>query len=173
MINRILIRIKVVQLLYSHLLIERRFSLESQPTPPTKEKRFAYNLYLDLLYLLVRIADKAAGRSGSPLSENPFIKNLRNEEKIRSLAIKYQQEPFPFESVVDQLAEKVKESNIAKNLKRKDSSDFSAERVVWRDIYTTIIAPDSTLAALIARLPNYSMRAEERAKEMIETTFTS
>ncbi len=173
MINRILIRIKVVQLLYSHLLIERRFSLESQPTPPTKEKRFAYNLYLDLLYLLVRIAEKSGGRNGSPLSENPFIKNLRSEEKIRSLTVKYQQEPFPFESVIDQLAEKVKDSNIAKNLKRKDSSNFSAEMVVWRDIYTTIVAPDPTLAALIARQPNYSMRAEERAKEMIEATFTS
>lgn len=173
MINRILIRIKVVQLLYSHLLIERRFSLESQPTPPTKEKRFAYNLYLDQLYLLVRIAEKAAGRSRSPLSENPFIKNLRNEEKIRSLAVKYQQEPFPYEAVVDQLAEKVKESAIVKNLKRKDSNGSGAERVVWRDIYTTIVAPDSTLTAMIARQPNYSMRAEDRAKELIDATFTS
>ena len=48
MINRVLIRIKVIQLLYSYLLIENHFMIESQPSAPTKEKRFAYNLYLDM-----------------------------------------------------------------------------------------------------------------------------
>jgi len=55
MINRVLIRIKVIQLLYSYLLIENHFMIESQPSAPTKEKRFAYNLYLDMLMLMIRI----------------------------------------------------------------------------------------------------------------------
>ena len=46
MINRILIRIKVIQILYSFLLVEKQFTLESNPTAPTKEKRFAYSLNL-------------------------------------------------------------------------------------------------------------------------------
>ncbi len=54
MINRVLIRIKVIQLLYSYLLIENHFMIESQPSAPTKEKRFAYNLYLDMLMLMIR-----------------------------------------------------------------------------------------------------------------------
>ena len=56
MINRVLIRIKVVQLLYSYLLLEKQFLLESQPSSPTKEKRFAYSLYLDFLVLMTRLA---------------------------------------------------------------------------------------------------------------------
>lgn len=62
MINRVLIRIKVVQLLYSYLLIENHFMLESQPSAPTKEKRFAYSLYLDMLMLIVRISDRVEKR---------------------------------------------------------------------------------------------------------------
>ena len=64
MINRVLIRIKVVQLLYSYLLTEKLFTLESQPTPPTKEKRFAYKLYLDMLVLMTRLADNVEQRGG-------------------------------------------------------------------------------------------------------------
>lgn len=57
MINRVLIRIKVVQMLYSYLLTEKLFMIESQPLPPTKEKRFAYKVYLDMLAMMVNIAD--------------------------------------------------------------------------------------------------------------------
>lgn len=63
MINRILIRIKVIQILYSFLLVEKQFTLESNPTAPTKEKRFAYSLYLDMLVLLIRLANR--GRTPS------------------------------------------------------------------------------------------------------------
>ena len=49
MINRILIRIKVVQMLYSYLLTRRDFTLEKAPETASKDKRFAYKLYLDLI----------------------------------------------------------------------------------------------------------------------------
>ena len=56
MINRILIRIKVIQILYSFLLVEKQFSLVTLPETPTKEKRFAYSLYLDKLVLMLKVA---------------------------------------------------------------------------------------------------------------------
>ncbi len=64
---------KVVQLLYSYLLVDDKFRLESQPEAPTKEKRFAYALYLDMLYLMVCIARRLTvrGRPG-PLTESRF-----------------------------------------------------------------------------------------------------
>ncbi|MCH5233475.1 MAG: hypothetical protein J1E78_07525, partial [Muribaculaceae bacterium] len=65
MINRVLIRIKTVQLLYAYLLIEKPFRLESQPSSPTKEKRFAYSLYLDMNYLMLKIAENVAAPNKS------------------------------------------------------------------------------------------------------------
>ena len=77
MINRVLIRIKVVQLLYSYLLLEKQFLLESQPSSPTKEKRFAYSLYLDFLVLMTRLAKDVEKRGGErPLMDNRFISNV-------------------------------------------------------------------------------------------------
>ena len=80
MINRVLIRIKVVQMLYSYLLTEKLFMIESQPTPPTKEKRFAYKVYLDMLAMMVNIAGIVELKGGyKPLLNNRFIKMIAND----------------------------------------------------------------------------------------------
>ena len=53
MINRILIRIKVVQMLYSYLLTRKEFKIESAPESVSRDKRYGYALYLDLLLLIL------------------------------------------------------------------------------------------------------------------------
>ena len=52
MINRILIRIKVVQILYSYLLSHTEFKIEVAPTDASRDRRFAYAVYLDMLMLI-------------------------------------------------------------------------------------------------------------------------
>ena len=53
MINRILIRMKVVQMLYSYLLTRSDFNVLPAPDAPSRDKRYAYSLYCDLLLLLI------------------------------------------------------------------------------------------------------------------------
>ena len=85
MINRILIRIKVIQILYSFLLVEKQFSLVTLPETPTKEKRFAYSLYLDTLVLMLKVAESIGRRGGDkPLEETRFInRSLRGIAWLR------------------------------------------------------------------------------------------
>ncbi|MDE6339239.1 MAG: hypothetical protein K2K97_05575, partial [Muribaculaceae bacterium] len=116
MINRILIRIKVIQILYSYLLVEKQFSLPTLPAAPTKEKRFAYSLYLDLLVLILKVSESIGRRGGDrPLEDTRFIKRLRTDDTLKSQLAKYRMSPFPFEGVVDSLAEKIKDSGVYKN----------------------------------------------------------
>lgn len=176
MINRVLIRIKVVQLLYSYLLTEKLFTLESQPTPPTKEKRFAYRLYIDVLTLMSRIADSVQQRGGHrPLADNRFIRNVLADEKIKSQIAKSRLEPTPLDSeaLVQRLAEAVKESAVYKTYVKNASTDMAADLKVWREIFNLIIVPDTQLAKIYAELPNYSLRGVERMQELMETTFTN
>ncbi len=58
MINRSLIRIKTVQILYSYLLTRSDFKLEAAPVPgeSSRDKRFAYSVYLDLIVLLLKLS---------------------------------------------------------------------------------------------------------------------
>ena len=170
MINRVLIRIKVVQLLYSYLLTDNRFMLESQPLAPTKEKRFAYNLYLDMLMLMIRISQKIEKRGGYlPLHDTRFIKKILADDKVKSLQMKFRQNEFPFERLVDGLAEKVKESGIYKNFQKKN--DDAEDDQIWERIFNLILYVDTALNALISKRENFTLRGVERMKEMMTETF--
>lgn len=174
MINRVLIRIKVVQLLYSYLLLEKQFLLESQPSSPTKEKRFAYSLYLDFLVLLVRLADRVEKRGGEkPLQDNRFIANVLSDDKIKSLLARYRMETFPMEGIEETLIQAVKDSGIYKLYCKKENRTPADEVTVWREIFNQLIAPDGTVGALASQRENYTLRGYERARELMETTFTN
>lgn len=174
MINRVLIRIKVIQLLYSYLLTENQFMLESQPSAPTKEKRFAFNLYLDTLALMVGIADKVERRGlGNPLSNTRFITKIKGDEKVRTLLNRYRMEHFPFEDAVAPLAETVKESAIFKRfIKQLDNAD-SVSDSVWEEIFNVIIAPSEIYNSLIEKRENYTFRGVDRMKGMMQNTFVN
>lgn len=170
MINRVLIRIKVVQLLYSFLLTDNRFMLESQPLSPTKEKRFAYNLYLDMLILMIRVSQRIEKRGGYlPLHDTRFIKKILADEKIKSLQMRFRQDQFPFERLVDSLAEEVKESGIYKNFQK--SSSEAEDDQVWERIFNLILYVNPALNAAIAKRENFTLRGVERMKEMMTETF--
>lgn len=175
MINRILIRIKVIQILYSFLLMEKHFSLEAMAENPTKEKRYAYSLYLDLLVLMIKISESITQRGGyQPLVNTRFIKRLKSEDAVSSLLAKYRVQPFLFAGIVDSLATKVKESGIYKNY-LKDFKDGKPEADVslWSDIYNILIYPDSGLNALITRMPGYTISGAERARDLLNSTFSN
>ena len=176
MINRILIRVKAVQTLYSYLLVEKDFALEPQPSSPTKEKRFAYSLYLDMLMLMSDIARDIERRGGGrPLYDNRFMRGVLADDRMRSLTLKYSSQPFQLRPAVDGLVEKVKASAIYKNyLKDKDREEsLNADVDVWRDIFNIIIAKDPELAAVMARRENYSLRGVDRAIELMDATFVN
>ncbi len=173
MINRILIRIKVIQILYSFLLMEKHFSLEQLAAAPTKEKRFAYSLYLDLLVMMVKISESITQRGGyQPLANTRFIKRLRSEDAVGSLLAKYRTNAYPFAGLIDTLAEKVKESGIYKNfLKDFKDGKTEADTTLWRDLYNILFYSDSGLNAVIARMPGYTIGGVERTRDLMNSTF--
>lgn len=172
MINRVLIRIKVIQLLYSYLLIENHFMLESQPSSPTKEKRFAYNLYLDLLMMMVRISDRIKESGGfCPLSDTRFIKKILADDKIKSLQMKYRQEDFPLQAAENVLADEIKESGLYKNYVKDLKSKNVEDDQIWEKIVNMIIFPDTYLNSSISNRMSFTLRGVERTKKLMEETF--
>lgn len=171
MINRVLIRIKVVQLLYSYLLTENHFAIESQPSAPTKEKRFAYNLYLDILMLMVRISNRIEKRGGyKPLADARFIKKILADDKMKSVELRYNHENFPLAGVVAQLSEKIEESALYKNYV-KDLGSGKEDDQIWEHIMNMIVLPDVILGKLISTRENYTMGGFERMKGILADTF--
>ena len=56
MINRVLIRIKVVQMLYSYLLTQSEFRIINDPVGESRDQRYAHRLYLDTLLLILELS---------------------------------------------------------------------------------------------------------------------
>ncbi len=175
MINRILIRMKVIQILYSFLLVEKQFTLESNPTAPTKEKRFAYSLYLDMLVLLIRLANAVERRPGdTPLATTRFISRLMLDDTVKSLMSKYSHEPFPYAGLVAPLADKLRESAIFKKYLKDSGNDVgSGEEHLWRDIFNLVVMTDPDVGAVTARRQNYTLKGVERMHDMMNRTFVN
>lgn len=175
MINRTLIRIKVIQVLYSYLLVEKQFTLPTLPESPTKEKRFAYSLYMDLLVLMLKVAESIGRRGGiRPLEDTRFIKRIKSDDSIKSLLAKYRMSPYPFEGVVETLAEKVKDSGLYKNyLKDLKENKIGVDTSIWSDICKLIILPDPAVNRIIAQRENFTLKAVDSAHAILEETFTN
>lgn len=69
MINRILIRIKVIQMLYSFMLTRSDFRIQEAPVKKSRDSKFAYEMYLDTLLLILKLS----GRKISPKDEIPNL----------------------------------------------------------------------------------------------------
>ena len=171
MINRVLIRMKTVQLLYSYMLVEKPFSLESQPSSPTKEKRFAYRLYLDMIYLIDRLALKITGKNKTlPLSNTRFVLRTESDEHIKSLKVKYNEEPFPFSEVEGALAENIKDSLLFRDFEKKKGEGILQENF-WEEVFNAIIIVDPGVNEVIQKIPGYSLSGVDKMKEMMALTF--
>lgn len=169
MINRVLIRIKVVQLLYSYFLVQNKFTVQSSPSAPTKEKRFAYTLYLDYLYLMMDIAESINQRTkNSPLYETRFIQRIIADKIMRSVASRYFGGRFPLGQCTDELCERIKNSAIYKNFLK----DPKADSKIWPELFRHFISVDPTIQSIAESYENYSLRGVDRAKEMIAQTFS-
>ena len=164
---------KTVQLLYSYLLVEKPFSLESQPSSPTKEKRFAYYLYLEMIYLIIRLAHKVKGKNKNyPLQETRFVIRTESEDKMKSLKIKYEGIEFPFSKIEDQLTEAIKDSLLFKEFEKNKQENINSEDF-WENIFKSIIITNPQVNEIIKTLAGYSLSGEERMKLMMETTFSN
>ncbi|MCH5227892.1 MAG: transcription antitermination protein NusB [Muribaculaceae bacterium] len=171
MINRVLIRMKTVQLLYSYLLVEKPFSLESQPSAPTKEKRFAYSLYLDLIYLMDRLAQQVKGKNKSfPLADSRFVLRTEADDRMKSLRIKYAGEPFPFSPAEDNLRDAIKESLLFREYEKNRESNIPSDSF-WENVFKSIILPDPKVNEIIRSLPGYSLSGVDRMKGLMDATF--
>jgi len=174
MINRVLIRIKVIQMLYSYLLIENNFALASQPSNPTKEKRFSYKLYLDTLILFVKLARGIEKRGGvRPLMDNRLVRIVTSDEKITSELLRISSNGYAYETILQTLAKEVKDSGIYKKYVKLENPTLSEDVKFWQDLFELVISRNTEYNAVVSRQVNFTLRGVERMKDLMGDTFRS
>ena len=164
MINRELIRIKLVQVLYSYVQ-------KGSHNPDACEKELllsldkAYDLYNYLLLLMVEVGRMSVRmlevhenrskklKDGTIWShkfvDNRFIIQLESNRQLRDYCSEHELSWADHENFVRNLYNKVEESEYYQNYMASEDSSYEEDREVWRLIYRHLICNNEELSDLL------------------------
>ncbi len=183
MINRILIRMKVVQMLYSYLLTRSDFNVLPVPETRSRDKRYAYKLYCDLLLLLIdQSGFKITNYEGRPRIERAdkkakndysrIAQALASNDDMQNIALSQRSFIEALAPMRLRLDAAVKESSIYKEYSRKKTAPEIGDEVqLWKTIMHTILLRDRELDALIHADEEFTHVGYEQALAMLDDTL--
>ncbi len=165
MINRELIRLKVVQLIYSYYM-NGSGKLDVAEKELFYSLSKSYDLYMYMLELLVdinQIAERAVdtqrsrlrrlGQDATPNTrfiDNRFIQQLSSNHQLLDFRENQKKTWADEEEFVRKLYLQITESDIYKNwMAGKEPTTYEQERQLWRDIYRQIIIDNDDLIQLL------------------------
>lgn len=163
MINRELIRIKVVQLIYAYYQNgNKNIDIAEKELVFSLSK--AYHLYHYLLALMAALSKEArkhydvdvarAERTGEPLPPSKFVDNrfalqLEENTQLREFIGSQRQTWDDDIEFVRKLYAQIIQSQIYADYMQSDDDSYEADREVWRKLYKSLIMENEDLDALI------------------------
>lgn len=163
MINRELIRIKIVQLTYAYYQNGNR-NMDNAEKELLFSLAKAYDLYNYLLALIVSITQEerhrveiAATRASREGTEAPSVRFVNNkfavqleENKQLNLFMESQKRRWEDDmEAVRKLCDQIEQSTIYQEYMASDDDSYEADREVWRKIYRTLIQENPDLDAVL------------------------
>jgi N utilization substance protein B len=181
MINRILIRIKVVQMLYSYLLTKSEFKIDSAPETTSPDKKFAYSVYLDLLLLIAELSGintvntqrKSQFDIEDRLAATKLARALVNEEVLKNAIFKKSTNIEALLPAVQHLHDKIARSTVYKDFKKKRKVSLIDEIDMWDTIVKSIIVKDEEFQSIEKSVAGYSSVGMELAINRVSATLKS
>lgn len=163
MINKELIRIKIVQLTYAYYQNGNR-NMDNAEKELLFSLAKAYDLYNYLLALIVsitqeerhrvEIAANRANREGTETPSSRFVNNKfavqLEENKQLNLFMESQKRRWEDDmEAVRKLCDQIEQSTIYQEYMASDDDSYEADREVWRKIYRTLIQENPDLDAVL------------------------
>ena len=164
MINRVLIRLKIVQIIYAY------YKNSGKTIKATEDEVFfslskAYDLYNYMLLLMVGITHYAADRISflsmkirpTENDKNPnlkfvnnrFIAQLERNEKLVKFAEKSKFNWVDNSDLLRRLLDEIEESDIYKEYMATETSSYEEDKELWRKLYKAFIFDNEELDALL------------------------
>ncbi len=180
MINRILIRTKVVQMLYSYLLTRTDFKILQQPESTSQDAVFAYKVYKDLLLMLVQFTN-AKKTPKMPVAIAVDKKMLRSragatlaaDDTIKGFLFKDDNDLPAIAPEMQRLADNIAQSSVYKDYSKKRSPEISLEVSMWVTVFATIVKRDRAFITIMRSLEGFTNKGYEQGFTLFEKTLTS
>lgn len=183
MVNRILIRIKVVQMLYSYLLTRGEFKIDTPEDTDSKEKKFAYAVYCDLLNLITELSGYTVRRSDGTCNPrvqgaDRFQKNkvgnmLRDNGDLQELTVKGYGNLSVYDNILQQLADKIDTSAAWRDFKKLKANDIDTDVRFWQTVLRTVIVKDPDFIETLRGVAGFSLTALNAGLEHACRTLAS
>lgn len=182
MINRSLIRIKTVQILYSYLLTRSDFRLEPVPDPvkATPDQQFAYSVYLDFIFLLLKLSGlHLEANSGVTVDADPVLKKnrvgkaLRTDPAVQLALENYRNHLAKFDTILPELTAAIAETKLYESFKRKRKLELADDVNFWTTIYATIIRKSKSVERVLRRDAQFSHVGLDAGLNMFVKTLNS
>lgn len=185
MINRILIRIKVVQMLYAYLLTRSEFHIENAPEKNTRDARYAYSLYLDLLLIILQLSGckvKPGNQRGpldtlresNVLAGTALARALSSDISIRELIGKGSPTIDSFDEVLQGIYHKIVASAVYADYRNKKGKKTLAEDVkLWSVLLSTVLAKDPSLLEKARKNEDFTSAGFRQAFVMATETLNN
>lgn len=182
MINRSLIRIKTIQILYSYLLTRSDFTLEAPPAPGegSRDRQFAYSVYLDLLILLLKLSGMPLGL-GSGITPDPdpaFRKNrvgkaLRDDSAVMAVLGRNRERMSKFDSCLPEITAAIAASSVYADYKRKRKLDMSDDVKFWSTVFATTIRKHKGVERVLRRDESFTHLGFDTGVKMFTDTLAT
>ena len=164
MINRVLIRLKIIQIVYAY------YQNDSKNIDSAEKELFfslskAYDLYNYLLMLMVALTNYAQKRidvakaklaptpeelhPNMKFVENKFIAQLEVNKQLMDFIANQKRTWSNDEDFVKALYEKILESDIYKEYMASADTSYESDRELWRKLYKTLVFNNEELDALL------------------------
>ena len=164
MINRVLIRLKIVQIIYAY------YKNSGKTLKATEDEVFfslskAYDLYNYMLLLMVGITHYAADRISflsmkirpTESDRNPnlkFVNNrfalqLENNEQLKKFAEKSKLNWVENSDLLRRMLDKIEESDIYKEYMAAETSSYEEDQELWRKLYKAFVFDNEELDSLL------------------------
>ena len=169
MINREIIRIKIVQLTYAYYQNGNK-NIDSAEKELFFSLSKAYDLYNYLLALIIAVTKEAgrryevalsrAKREGTELPSQKFVFNrfalqLSENKALQDFMETQKTKWEDSEAFLGNLFETIESSQIYKDYMESDEDSYDADRELWRKLYRTFIQENAELDSLLEDLSLY------------------
>ncbi len=166
MINRILIRIKVVQILYSYLLSRSEFKIDAAPQGTSRDRRFAYAVYLDMLCL---IQELSGVRTNNPerrlpaidvhpkLKANRVARALADNPTLKEITYRNISDLNVFGALLQRLSDKITSTSCFTEYAHKRTHTLDDDVRLWTVLLETTVLKDSEVVAALRSNPEFSL----------------
>ena len=177
MINRILIRIKVIQILYSYLLTKGEFKLETLTENLSRDRKYANTIYFDLLLLILKLSGHKIGNNvsitPSLLQNSKIAKLLIANDDIKAIIANGYHNVSNYDNILQSLNNLIISSTVYKDFTKKKDTTLDDEVTLWSVVLNTFILKNDQFITASRKNDSFTFNGLELGSEMLVKTLSN